>query len=487
MDSADSKSGTDSVAITVNSLPPAISAPKSASINENGSLPFASANGNGISVTDANPGTDSLSLSVSHGTINLATSSGLSFTSGSSGSSSLTVSGTISGLNAALNGVTYQPTMGYTGSDSLAILLSDPGDGGSASTAVSLSIVGLAAPTITAPSTASTTQNVAIVFSSADANGIAVADAGAGAVPDSLTLSVGHGTLTLSTTSGLTFTSGSNGSASFTVTGTLANMNSALNGLTYQPASGSSGPDSLAISISNPDDHESASTSISLTVNPFSPPSITAPTGAVVNENNTLVFSSTNDTAIALTDAGPGSNSDTLTLSVSHGTVTLSTTSGLTFTSGSNGAASLTVTGSVANLNAAVSGLTYKPASGYTGSDQLAISITDTVDNLAASADVALTVSGSSVPAITAPGTVETKTDTVVFTNPGSNAISIFDPSASSNLEELLIRASSGTLKLSTTSGITFVSGSNNSSQMIIEGTLASLNAALNGLSYTLA
>jgi subtilase family serine protease len=482
-DPTDGKSGSTSVALTISPLAPSVTAPATGSLSENGSLVFSAGNGNAISVTDAGPGPDSLSLSVTHGTLTLSTTSGLTFTTGSNGSASFTVSGSVASFNAALSGLSYTPTSDYSGSDSLAVSLTDSGDSQSASKTVALTINALAAPSITAPATASVVQNGSLVFSSANGDAISVADSAAGSNSDSLTLSVSHGTLTLSTTSGLTFTTGANGSASFTVTGTVTNLNAALSGLTYNPTSGYTGSDSLAISISDPRDSESASKSVALTVNAFSPPTITAPSAETVAVNGTLTFSSANSDAITVADSGPGASSDSLTLSVSNGKLTLSTTAGLTFTTGSNGSASFTVTGSVANLNAALSGLTYQPTSGYTGSDTLAATVRDSTDNLSASTSVALTVSGAIAPSITAPTTVSTKTAAVVFT--GSNAITINDASAGSSIEQLTLQASAGTIKLSTTSGLTFASGANNSASMKIDGTLANLNAALSGLTLT--
>ena len=48
---------------------------------------------------------------------------------------------------------------------------------------------------------------------------------------------------------GLTFTAGANGSAAMTVQGTLANINAALNGLTYTPPSNltNNGSDTLTL------------------------------------------------------------------------------------------------------------------------------------------------------------------------------------------------------------------------------------------------
>ncbi len=487
-DPTDSKSGSTSVALTISALAPAITAPATGSLSENGSLVFSSGNGNAISVTDSGPGPDSLTLSVTHGKLTLSTTSGLTFTTGSNGSASFTVTGSVANFNAALSGLTYTPTSGYSGSDSLAVSLTDSGDSESASKSVALTINGLAPPSITAPATASVLQNGTLTFSSANGDAILVSDSAAGGGSDSLTLSVSHGKLTLSTTTGLTFTTGSNGTASFTVTGTVASLNAALSGLTYAPTAGYTGSDSLAISITDPGDSESASNSVALTVNAFNPPTITAPTAAAVVMNGTLAFTSPN--VISVADSGPGSGSDALTLTVTHGTLTFASTTGLTFTSGTNGTASFTVTGSVANLNAALGGLTYKPTTGYTGSDSLAILIKDTSDNLSASATVALTVnSGSTGPSITAPATVnETTYAPIVF-----KTVSISDSSAGSGIQQLSLKSiagtsgtvPSGTLSLATMSGITIVSGANNSASMVIDGTLAALNAALNGLSFT--
>jgi hypothetical protein len=483
VDSADGKSGSATIALTVTPYPPSITAPASASLSENGSLTFSTGSGNVISIADANPGAvDSVSLSVGQGTLTLSTTTGLIIT-GLNGTASFTVSGSVSNLNSALNGLVYKPTALYVGADSLAVSLTDPGDNLSAMKNVSLAVNALPSPAISAPANALVNMNGTLVFSSANGNLISVVDAGAGANSDSLTLSVAHGTLTLSTTSGLTFASGtSNGTASFTVTGTVANLNAALSGLIYKPTANYTGSDSLAVSITDPGDVESASTSVALGVGL---PSITAPATAFIAVNTSLVFSSTNNNAVSVADSGPGNNTDSLTLSVAHGTLTLSTTTGLTFASGtSNGTASFTVTGSIANLNAALSGMSYKPTTGYTGSDSVAISLKDSVDGLSASTNVAVTI--SSPPAITAPATEAVAINSLlVFSSANNDAISIADVNAGTAIEPLTLTATDGTLTLGTMSGVTIVSGANNSASMTIKGTLANLNATLSGLTFS--
>jgi hypothetical protein len=390
VDSGDGKSGSASVALAVSSSGPSITAPASESLAENTSLVFSTRNGSAISINDVNTGGDSVALSVAHGTLTLATTTGLTFTSGTNGSGSFTVKGALSDLSAALDGLVYQPTLNYFGSDSLSASIKNLADNKASSTAVTLNIVGL--PTVLAPSSASLTENTTLTFSSAGNNEITVVDQSAGTNPDSLTVSVSNGTVTLGSTIGLTFTAGANGSHTFTVSGTLGNLTVGINGLTYRPNANFVGADSLVASLFNPRNGLSGKTTVALTVNAVTAPKITAPTTATVAENGTLVFSTGNGNAISVADNGSGGNADSFTITVAHGTLTLGSTIGLIFAAGFNGAASFTVKGTIANLEAALSSLTYQPAANYAGSDTLAISLVDSGDGKSGSASVALTV-----------------------------------------------------------------------------------------------
>jgi hypothetical protein len=79
----------------------------------------------------------------------------------------------------------------------------------------------------------------------------------------------------------------------------------------------------------------------------------------------------------------------TVALSVGHGTLTLGTTTGLTVTG--NGTGALTLTGSTANLNAALATLVYRGSHNYSGGDTLSLTATDSGVS-ATPASVALTV-----------------------------------------------------------------------------------------------
>jgi hypothetical protein len=89
------------------------------------------------------------------------------------------------------------------------------------------------APVNTVPGTQ--VDNIAlpgdVVFSAGNGNQISVADADNESL--SVTLAVSNGTLTLNGTAGLTFDSGGNGTGTMTFTGSISDINAALNGLNY--------------------------------------------------------------------------------------------------------------------------------------------------------------------------------------------------------------------------------------------------------------
>ncbi|MFX8422120.1 hypothetical protein ABTL73_20650, partial [Acinetobacter baumannii] len=83
-----------------------------------------------------------LTLSVSHGTLNFGSTSGLSFVSGSNGSASLTVTGSLADLNSALSSLSYSSTRNYNGSDSLSVTVDDQGNSGSGGSQTATGTVG---------------------------------------------------------------------------------------------------------------------------------------------------------------------------------------------------------------------------------------------------------------------------------------------------------------------------------------------------------
>ncbi len=106
-------------------------------------------------------------------------------------------------------------------------------------------------PTNNTPASQSTNEDTNLVFSVANGNAITVTDQnGSANTPMEVSLVVPSGTLTLSQTTGLTFVSGSNGSASMVIWGTESDLNSALNGLTFTPAGNYNGTIQLTVQSS---------------------------------------------------------------------------------------------------------------------------------------------------------------------------------------------------------------------------------------------
>jgi RHS repeat-associated protein len=338
-------------------------------------------------------------------------------------------------------GLKFTPTANSTASGSFTVQESTTsttaGLGGPTATAT-VTVNPVSQPLkVTTPPTASVNENAALVFSSANGNAITLTDAAASGTSDSVTLTVTHGTLTLGSTTGLTVSSGSNNFASMTLKGTLANLIAALNGLKFTPTTGFSGSASLVVTLKDSGDNQSASASVAISVNP----TVSAPASASVNENASLTFSTANHNAITLTDGAATGSSDSLTLTVTHGTLTLGSTTGLTFSSGSNGSASMTVKGTLAHLNAALSGLKFTPTTSFSGSASLVVTVADSGDGLSGSATVAITVS---VPASQPTVTVKTPVTTSVPGEPVPLVIEVSDTNAAAQAAAFTFAVSFG-------------------------------------------
>ncbi|MEM6471421.1 MAG: LamG-like jellyroll fold domain-containing protein, partial [Planctomycetota bacterium] len=98
------------------------SASQSIVIDEDTSAVFSVAGGNAITVSDTLSGSNSpmrVSLAVSNGTLTLGSTGGITFVENSDGSASMTIEGTESDLNAALEGLTFTPDADFNGSVTL--------------------------------------------------------------------------------------------------------------------------------------------------------------------------------------------------------------------------------------------------------------------------------------------------------------------------------------------------------------------------------
>jgi hypothetical protein len=229
-------------------------------------------------------------------------------------------------------------------------------------------------------------RNTSLTFSAAKGDPINVADAAAGtSTVEQLTVTTTHGKIKLSTTSGLKVLAGANNSASFTVSGTLARLNAALNGLVFTPTSGYIGAASFTLLLKDVGNQLTGAATVNVTVN--GPPTFSVPGSSTLSENSSLVFSSAIGNAISLIDSGASGGSNMqLVLSAGHGTLSLATTANVSFVSGGNNKASMTIVGSLSSLMTALDGLTYTPTAKYVGAASIKLTAKDLIDNLSSSA-----------------------------------------------------------------------------------------------------
>ncbi|MEW6477896.1 MAG: DUF4347 domain-containing protein, partial [Pseudomonadota bacterium] len=158
--------------------------------------------------------------------------------------------GTLTITNPATGAFTFVPNQDYNGTQSFNYTISDPR--GSTSTAsVNITVTPVNdAPVNTVPPAQVVAEDSTVVFSAANGNAISVADVDNGSL--TVTVWAEQGTLTISGTAGLTITRGDGISdAAITLSGTVASINAALNGLVFQPTSDNNGAGAVNIRTSD--------------------------------------------------------------------------------------------------------------------------------------------------------------------------------------------------------------------------------------------
>ena len=260
--------GTVSVQVDCVNDAPVNTVPGAQTLDEDTTRTFSTANANRISVADVdhNGSALELDLSVDHGTLTLAGTAGLTFTTGDgTGDATMTFTGTQAAINTALDGLFFTPAQDYNGPATLEIGVDDQGATGSGGAKSDTDTVALTvsavndAPVNTVPGAQSTGEDTTLAF-----DPISVAD-----VDDaSLTVELGvtNGTLTLGTTTGLAFTVGDGSAdAAMTFAGAKADLNAALDTLQYDPVPDFNG--SASLSVQSSDGSLSDSDPVAITVN----------------------------------------------------------------------------------------------------------------------------------------------------------------------------------------------------------------------------
>lgn len=267
---------------------------------------------------------------------------------------------------------TFSGTPGDGDAGTLSIdVIADDDNGGTATDTFDITVGGVNdAPVATVPANISITEDTATALT-----GISFSDADAGTGSVTVTLSVPAGSLGAQSGAGVTV----GGTASvMTLSGSIADINAfiASSNVTYTPGVNDTSSRTLTVEI---DDNgntggvaQTDTQTVTLNISAVNDaPIATVPASISIGENSTTAL-----TGLSFSDADAGSASATATLSVPAGS--LSAASGAGVTVGGT-ASSLTLTGSIANINAfiAASGVSYTPALNDSGTRVLTVSIDD--------------------------------------------------------------------------------------------------------------
>ncbi|AWB67172.1 hypothetical protein C2869_12320 [Saccharobesus litoralis] len=289
-------------------------------------------------------------------------------------------------------------------------------------------------------------------------------------------LATSGGTLALSQTTDLTGTTEAGATLSFS--GTQANINAALNNLTFYAGDDANGTYTITQTVN--DALTSDVDTFEVTVNNVNDaPVNSVPSQVTVSEDTNYTF--TGSEAFSVSDAD---SSDTLTVTLvsSSGQLSLSGTTSLSFTEGDGSAdSSMTFSGSQSDINTALTNLVYSPVTNDDSSATITMSVTDgttEVDSDTVTADISAT---NDAPVITV-ATAATNEDTAVSLT--SAQLSITDIDSSSLTVSL--NASNGLLALASTTDVNISLGNGSTDQtLVFNGAIADVQAALNGAVFT--
>lgn len=267
--------------------------------------------------------------------------------------------------------------------------------------------------------------------------------------------------------------------------GGAVSINTGGKTLNYRPAANASGTETFTYTLRNSTTGVTDTATVTVNISAVNDaPVNTVPGAQTIDEDASLAFSGAKTISVA--DVDVGANDVLVSLTAGSGIMTLSGTSGLTFVGGANGSSSMSFRGSLTSVNAALAGMIYRPNANFSGGDTLQIISSDlgssgSGGSMSDADSVAITVNAvNDAPVATVPGTQQT-TETIPLDLP---AITVADVDLTgANAQITLSVDGSGTLTLATTSGLINLVG-NGTSAVSFQGTLAQVNAALNGVDY---
>ena len=451
----DGRGGTDSRTVAVTTaaanVPPVLTVPgaQTETAGTTAALP-------GISVADGDAASASevITATLSDGSGKLS-ASGAGVTASGAGTTSLTLTGGLAAVNAALGALTILEAA--AGSDTVSVAVND-GRGGTDSRTIAVSTVAAnLPPVLTVPGAQTETAGVGAALS-----GVSVSDGDAVSAGETLTVTLTDAAGRLSATGA--GVSGS-GTQALTVTGSVAAVNAALATLTIQEPS--AGSDTVQVAVNDGRGGTDSRTVAVTTAAANVPPVLTVP-GAQTETAGTAAPLA----GITVADSDAGSAGETITVSLTDaaGTLTASGAGGAAV--GGSGSTALTLTGSLAQVNAALGTLAILEAAA--GSDTVTAAVSDGRGGTDSRTVAVGTVAANAPPVLTVPG-AQAETAGVQAAVAG---VSVADPDAGSAGETitLAVTDTSGLLSASNAGGA--VVGGSGTASLTLTGTLAQVNAA---------
>jgi VCBS repeat-containing protein len=361
---------------------PVNTVPGGQTTNEDSGFTLSTGNGNAISVADVDATNLTVTLSVANGQLTLASTAGLSFGTGDgTGDTTMTFSGTAAAINAALGaGLSYVADANFNGADAISVQTTDNGETGAGGTQIDGDSIAITVNSVNdepegADKTASLGEDGTYILATADF-GFSDAidgDAFAGVV---LTTLPAAGTLLLN-------------NVAITVAGTFVSATDIANNLlTFQPAADQSGTGYAGFTFQVRDaggtanggvDTDQSANSFTFDVAAVNDAPVNSVPGAQnIDEDTFITFNAGNGNLISISDVDAGSANVTVTLAMTAGQLTLSTTAGLSFSNGDGlDDTSMTFSGTIAAINAALDGLLFEPTINDHNDDVLTITTND--------------------------------------------------------------------------------------------------------------
>lgn len=505
---------------------PAITAPLTSNALEDTSLgganvlTFSASNGNSITVGDPidgpNSGTYSVTLAITTGTgapgvLRVGPSVGAAIVTGND-SSLVTITGLLTDINSALNGLQFAPPSGEgIPNQTLTVTLHDNGNVDDVSPAdltdseaITIVVDGdNDPPVITLPTPANQTlgEDANSVFGVASGRVISIADDDDNGQNLTLTLTVSSGIISLTNVGALASLS-TNNTSTVIATGTESALNAALDGMIVDPSADFVGTLTLSVRVDDngntgrapsPNQFDEESLQITYTAVNDAPTVTAQQSPLLVNEDSSVTLSGGNSNGVIINDVDLGAGQPRVTLTVTKGTLTLSRNTGLTFSKGDGlNDASMTFVGtSKTAINAALEGMQYQPNSGVNGTDTLRITVNDQGNTGAGpvgetTVDIPITIAAvNDAPTLAAPGSQLTDEDTpLVFSGATSIQVSDVDVMEGTGIVRLSLSANNGVLQLGSLANVTIVSGANASPNISFDAAINDANVALAGLSF---